>query len=102
MKLTVLERLLLLQALPAEGDLTNMRTLRLLRERLSFSEKEQQELEFQSLDGQTQWKVPKVEEVEIELSPVMMTQVVKALKSLDEQQKIKDEHLSLYDKFMKE
>jgi len=40
MKLTILERIKLLEVLPPQGDLTTLKILRKLRESLSFSEEE--------------------------------------------------------------
>ena len=55
MDLTVRERLLLLQILPRQGDLTTIKIVRRLREELSFDEDEHRQLNFQQTDGQLTW-----------------------------------------------
>lgn len=56
MKLSVLERLLLLSLLPKEGSFTNLKLVRLAREQLSFNEAENKLLQFQQVGEQATWK----------------------------------------------
>ncbi len=59
MKLTVLERLLLLNLLPEAGNLTTIRIVRELRESLSFTEDEHEVLRFETLPGgNVRWRSP--------------------------------------------
>jgi hypothetical protein len=55
MNLSVLERLLLLNALPQQGDLTTIKVVHRLREDLSFTEEEHVVLQFRVQDEQAQW-----------------------------------------------
>lgn len=48
MKLTVPERLVLVNILPPEGDYTTLKLVRKLRESLSFSEEEHKQVNFRS------------------------------------------------------
>jgi hypothetical protein len=55
MNLNVLERLLLLNILPQQGDLTTIKVVHRLREDLGFTEEEHAVLQFRVQDGQAQW-----------------------------------------------
>jgi len=55
MELTVMERLLLLGILPAEGDITTLRLIRSLRENLSFNEAEHEALHIEADGMRVQW-----------------------------------------------
>jgi len=103
MKLDVMERLLLLNMLPPEGSYSNLKLLRIARETLSFDDKENKILNFRTQgsgdQSMTIWDNG-VEEKEINLGEVVTQMIVKALKKLDEEEKLKVEHESLYEKFM--
>jgi len=55
MKLSVLERIMLLQVLPAEGSYSNLKLLREAKESLSFNEEENKALNVKQEDGQIRW-----------------------------------------------
>ena len=103
MKLTVLERLLLLNMLPAEGSYSNLKLLRVAKESLSFDDQENKILNFR-IEGsgdtaRTLWNEG-VEDKEIKLGEIVTQMIVKSLKKLDEEEKLKAEHESLYSKFI--
>ena len=100
-KLNVLERLLLVNLLPAEGTFSNLKLLRVTREEISFTEKENKKLGFIQEGGNIQWS-DTVEPKEIEFGEVIAKLVVNALKKLDKEEKLRDEHISLYEAFIKE
>ena len=135
MLLSVLERVLLSQALPAQGSFTNLKLLREAREMLSFTEEENKELQFIQDSEQLRWKgfkivnkatgkvlegspefiekmveksselfeqVLTVENKEFEFGEVITSLVVKALKELDKQEKLTNDHVPLYEKFIDE
>ncbi len=56
MNLSVLDRLLLLGLLPAEGDITTLRIIRTLREELSFTEQEHADLHLKQDEGRVTWE----------------------------------------------
>ena len=60
MKLTVYERIVLQNILPAQGDFITLKLVRKLKETLAFNEKEIAEIDFKN-----HWKCPKCEKVEI-------------------------------------
>ena len=102
MKLSVPDRLVLLQALPREGDLTLLRILRDLTSRLSFSEEELATLEFKfnAAKGQTEWKQNAVEDVEVLLGPKAHAVILEAFEALAKEKKMPLPFLSTYDKFV--
>ena len=108
MELSVFERLNLLNILPKEGDITTIRLVRELREKLSFTEEEHNELQITSEGDTVKWKteddkgklIPQTKE--IEFGHTAFGIITNALKKLNEQKKIKEEHLELYEKFVEE
>ena len=101
MKLTVLERITLLAVLPSEGSLVTLKVVRKLREDLSFNEKEIAELKFVETAGQIKWEagVEPPDGTEIGIGEKATDLIVERLKTLDREQKLKDNHLSLCEKF---
>jgi hypothetical protein len=99
MQLTILERILALNVLPKEGDITTLRIIRDLQRDLSFTEEEHKEFQFKFDGGNIQWKEgapPK----EIEIGEKAREIIGSALKAIDKDKKLTMEHLSLYEKFV--
>lgn len=99
MKLSVLERILVLNALPAEDDIITMRTLRGLKKDLGFTEDELVKLEFKTEDGKTHWNKT-VGEREFTLHPKAGELISNALKKLSDTKKLTENHIDLYEKFV--
>lgn len=97
--LNVLERLLLLQVLPPQGNLTTIRIVRELRERLSFSEDEQTGLNFKYDGPQIQWDASAAYDVPVPIGPVAHALIVESLTKLDEAGQVTEQYLPLFDKF---
>jgi len=131
MKLEVFERLMLLNILPQEGDFTTLKLVRKLREALSFSEKENTEIDFKY-----HWRCPKCQKVELEAQAIkcqecgiymkpagavnwdeekakgvikdvhmgdtMLALCKTTLKKLSDEQKLTENHMSLYEKFVEQ
>jgi len=135
MKLNVLDRLLLLNMLPAEGSYTNLKLVREVREGLSFTEEEHGHLNFKTENEQIKWndfittnkatgeklegdpefivkmvaKNPDnfetkqaVGEKEIKIGEVAKGLIVKELKKLDKEEKLQENHMPLYGKFIED
>jgi len=98
-KLSVHERLLLLNMLPKEGDLTTIRLVRELRETLSFNEEEHAQLNFQQSGGQIRWQDGVVKAKDIDIGPKASDVVRDALAQMDKAGQLREEHLSLVDTF---
>ena len=101
MNLTVLERLLLLNILPAEGDLITLRIVRDLRSDLSFTEEEHAELQFKTEQERTTWNNT-VPEKEIPLGKKARQLIEDALNARIEQKNLHQDYLTLCDKFFPE
>lgn len=103
--LNVFERINLLSILPREGDFTTLKLIRKVREDLSFSEEEHKLFQFKNLpDGRVTWNAKAGEKHirEFEIGEVVTLQIKDALKKLNSQKKLKDEHFTLYEKFIGE
>lgn len=101
MKLSVLDRLVASNLLPTEGSFTNLKLIRVAKETLSFNEKENKLLQFKQTGDQVVWNQTVVVEKEVEIGEVVSLIIMEALKKLDSEGKLKEEHISLYEKFIK-
>lgn len=101
MKLDVRERLVVLSVLPIEGNFITLKVVRKLKESLSFSEEEIKLYKFVQSEDTVTWD-DEAEQVKlIQIGAQGKTIIQDALKKLDEQKKLKDEHYSIYEKFAK-
>jgi len=100
MLLSVFDRLILLNILPKEGDITTLKIIRTLKDNLSFSEDEHKSLEFKHEGDQIAWQqgadIPK----EIEIGEKATDIIIESLKSLNKAKKLTEAHLPLYEKFI--
>lgn len=99
MELNTFERLTLLNILPPEGDLITIRVLHGLKERLGFTEEELQALELRTEGQRVFWKPEADKEVDVEIGSKAESIIRETLEKLNKDKKIKEEHLSLCDKF---
>ena len=99
-KLRILDRLLLLAALPNEGNLLEIRTLMKLKEKLYLTEEEVREHKITYGNGIYNWpeKAHKYQ-VEMEVSLAEIDIIKKSLKKLNEEHKLTEKHLNLCDLF---
>ena len=100
MELSVMERLVLLNLLPQEGNFTTIKLLRKLREELSFNEEEHSMLKFIQDGDQVRWNEEANVVKEIRVEGKMLALIVDALTKLDGESKLKNEHFTLYEKFV--
>lgn len=101
MQLNVLERVLLLNIIPVEGDITTVRIVRKLREALSFSEAEHEELKLTQEGDRLSW-APNDLLKEVEIGPKAMAVIAKVLRRLSNEGKLPETYLDVYDKFVEE
>ena len=99
-EMTVLERLVLLSVLPKEGDFVTLKLVRKLRENLSFDESEIKELNFAQDGDQVRWNEKASIVKRINIGERMSILIYEALKKLDDEKKLREEHFSLYEKFI--
>ena len=100
MKLNVLDRILLLGALPKEGNFATLKIVRELRESLSFTDKENKELEFQHVDGGVKWNEGNEPNKEFKINDTAKDIIAEALKELDKQKKLTEYHFKIYEMFV--
>ena len=103
MQLTLKERLLLsMMLLPQQGDIVTLRVLKSLKASLGFTEVEIEKWNVKQ-EGQTfTWNAtlkPEDTLVEIEIGPAAFNIVKAALKKLDEEKKLTEDAIDLWDKF---
>ena len=130
MKLDVYERIMLQNLLPQESDYVTLKLVRKLREALSFNEKEIAEIEFKNqwrcpkcdktefsaemakctdcniymkTAGQVTWNDIKAEKCikDVHMGDKMLALCVTTLKKLSDEGKLTEQHMSLYEKFIK-
>lgn len=100
MNLTVLERLVLLNILPKEGDFTTLKLVRKAREALSFDDLENKRLGFIQDGGQVRWNESANVVKDIDLGEMMTIRVVEELKKMDKEEKLREEQFTIYEKFV--
>lgn len=98
MELEVMERLVLLQILPKEGNLLQLKIARTLREELSFDEQEHVAIGLTEDSGVIHWDDTKAQSKDVEIGPKAMEMIHKALDELDKAGKLRAEYLDLCDK----
>ena len=99
MKLSVLERLALLNVLPKEGNVTTLRIVRKLREDLSFSEEEHKELDFKQDGDRTTWNEGEWAK-DIEIGEKATDVIVDAFRQLNRDGKMHIDFVDIYDRFI--
>jgi len=98
MKLSVLERIMLLDILPQQGDYTTLKIVRKLRESLSFDDEEHKEYQFRQEGGSVFWE--KEGDKEITIGEKAEDIIIEALKKLNDDKKLKQDQFTLYEKFV--
>lgn len=99
MKLTIRERLIALSLLPNEGNILYLRARQELNGKLNFSLEEIEKYGIKQEGEQILWQdVP--DEFEIDITPAEKQLIAQALREKDEAEKLNEESISLYDKFV--
>lgn len=96
--LSVADRVVLLDILPPQGDITTIRIVRSLREALSFTEEEHEKLGITISDGRVTWKENASKDVEIGMKAREI--IASAFKQLDNQKKLSPQHIEMYERFV--
>jgi hypothetical protein len=102
MRLSVTDRLSILNILPKEGDITTLRILQDLISRVGFTEDEYAAWNIRSEDTQIKWDSAAAHDVEIEIGPKAFVLIAEALDNLEKTRRLRMEYLGLYEKFHKE
>ena len=99
MKLNLLERILVLNILPAKGSFTDLIIKEDVAKKVAVTQDEIKELEIKQDDKGLHWK--QTDKVwDIEFKDLEKELVKKQLKELDEKKELTGEHLSLYRAFV--
>jgi hypothetical protein len=101
MLLSVRERLLIQSIIPNEGDFITLKIIRKLKDDLSFSEEEIKQYQFINNNDLITWDNSGEQNKEIPIGEKANDIIVSALVKLNEQKKLKMEHMDLYEKFVK-
>jgi len=116
MKLKLLERFVILKMLPIEGTFATLNIVRTLQKSLAPSEEEYKEFgikqageEYIDKDGnkiivpenQSMWNEKGVEEIDIEIGEKATDIIIESLEKLDKEGKLMSQHMSIYEKFIK-
>jgi len=102
MQLRVADRLVLLNSIPATGDITTLKIVRKLREQLSFTEKEHSELKFKEEASHVFWNTEADTPKDINIGPKAAQIVSDALQLLNKQKKLTEDHLPVWEMFCSE
>lgn len=98
MKLTIAERLIVMDVLPTTGDITTVKIIRDLRHALEFSEEELSKHNIRvAEDNRILWDSEGDKEVEIGSRATSI--IVETLEALNKEKKLTENHISVYEKF---
>ena len=104
MKLNVHDRLMLQSLLPKEGNFINLKLVRKAKEALSFNEEELKALNIKEVvvdgKGRVTWDMQADTPKEVPLGDIIKEIVRKELKHLDETNKLSEDHVGLFEKFV--
>ena len=105
MQFNVLERVLLLNILPAEGNVVSLRICHNLRMALSFSEEEMERygIKVDAANGRVEW-TPEAAACtkDVEVGPQAFVLIAETLDKLSKQNRLHADHLGLYDRVHEE
>lgn len=104
LKLDLHNRLILLSLLPSENDFSTLRIIRKVSKDVGLTEKEYKEYGVKKLEGGriSFDPIKSQEEKEFDIGEVAIHLVKEALKKLDTEKKLTQEHLPIYEKIMKD
>lgn len=100
MKLSVGDRLIILSILPLEEDFKTLKIVRKLKEDLSFSEEEHKEYQFVQEEDMVRWDDKAEQFKDIPIGEKATDIIEEAFKRLNNQKRLREEHLPLYEKFV--
>jgi len=104
MILSIKERLVLSMIMEQQaGRFDALKLIRKFREDLSFSEEEIKEINLRSEDGVGfRWDTDKEVQKDIPINEVVQDMIKKQFQKLDREERLMEDHLDIYGKFVKE
>ena len=100
MELKVMDRVLLRQLLPIQGNIITLKIVKDALDTLDFTKEEIESLNFVQEGQNLKWDSTKDQPKEIVLSSLAIDMIKKELRTLEEQQKLKLEQMNIYDLLM--
>jgi hypothetical protein len=100
MELKLLDRLLLLKALPHEGSFATLKIVQDLRTHLALTEEEFKEFEVKEEDGNIAWNPEKDLGKEIPIGEKATDIIVMSLKNRDKNGELTEQEIPVYEKFI--
>jgi hypothetical protein len=103
-KLDIMERVVLFNLLPKEGNFMTLKTLRQAKEKIGLDPKEIKDAKVKQNveNGTLTWDADKDPHKEIEINRDVKKIIVDALEKLDKDGKLNDQHITLFEKFVEE
>ena len=93
--LSVKDRLVLVGMLPVEDHLSTIQLVRELREGLSFSEAEHEDLQMKQEDNQIRWEEGAIPDKKLEIGLTMVGLIRGILEQMDKDKKIREDHIDI-------
>ena len=100
MKMGMLDRLVAMRYIPQEGSYVTLKIIRVLVTKLGISAEEHKEYNIREEGDKIFWDEKANEEREIPLTDIEISLVSKGLKKADEEGKLKQEEMGVYEKFV--
>jgi hypothetical protein len=100
MELRLLDRLLLLKALPKEGSYASLKIVQDLKLHLALTEEEYKELEVKESSGSIEWNPDKDIPKEIAIGEKASDIIVMSLKKRDKDGELTEQEIPVYEKFI--
>jgi hypothetical protein len=101
MNLKLLDRFLLLKALPKEGSYASLKIVQDLKLKLALTEEEFKEFEVKEEDGNIAWNPEKDLGKEIPIGEKATDIIVMSLKKRDKDGALTEQEIPVYEKFVK-
>lgn len=101
MLLKLLDRLLLLKALPKEGSYATLKIVQDLKHNLALNEDEFKEYEVKEEEGNIVWNADKDDGKEIPIGEKATDIIIMALKKRDRDGELTEQEIPVYEKFIK-
>lgn len=101
-KLNLNERLVLIGILPPESNIVTLKAIRKLKEDVGITDEDSKkyEIKVDSQTGAVNWNKKGNKEIEFEIGELAEIEIKKALEELNNKKKLKEFHISIYEKFV--
>lgn len=95
--------MILMRILPTEGNFSTLKIIRDLQNELSFGEAEYKKYQLVQEGDKVHWDVDvdEKEQKDVKIGEIANSIIIGILKDLDDKQKLTQQHLSVFEKFVK-